>query len=137
MFEVVFSVCLGLLLFSGVRYVDVKEVSLSVAPQLLASSGSLKVCEAKKSSCFSTLMPRNCERFATKLPLEFGFAVRQPEWSCITLYVSVLKPGSGQTLVRVFGSVNPVNVDLVEVVPAPALSYSLYFPTVTAAPAPV
>ena len=72
-FEVVFSVCLGLLLFSEVRYVDVKEVSLSVAPRLLASSGSLKVCEAKKSSYFSTLMSRNCERFATKLPLRVWF----------------------------------------------------------------
>ena len=50
-----------------------KEVSLSVAPRLLASSGSLKVCEAKKSSCFSTLMHRNCERFATKLPLVVWF----------------------------------------------------------------
>ena len=39
-FEVVFSVCLGLLLFSEARYVDVKEVSLSVAPRLWASSGS-------------------------------------------------------------------------------------------------
>jgi len=46
-----------------------------------------------------------------------GSPCSQPDWSCITLNenASVPKPGSGQALVRVFGSsVNPVNVDMVE-----------------------
>ena len=46
-----------------------------------------------------------------------GSPYSQPDRSCTTLNenVSVPKPGSGQALVRVFGSsVNPVNVDLVE-----------------------
>ena len=46
-----------------------------------------------------------------------GSPCSQPDWSSISLNenVSVPKPGSGQALVRVFGSsVIPVNVDLVE-----------------------